>query len=238
MMRVRNHVLWIAGSFGACLLAAVAVVSPHLHSVGLLTVGSLVALFATFALPPHIFIASTVGVLGISSAFESHPWAVGSMSLYTFDVMLGLVVLRAASPRVRRAAGFRILVPSVAVPFFFWAILMLYAAYQGHADGNSVGKVARLEMPLVYLALFVWGFMRTLREERMVEGPKLFRVVALTCVGFIGYALIARIIHQRFEPPAGTGIGAVVTTAGTLRRDYGLFSAFELYPLLAVAAVS
>lgn len=234
--RISPALVWAAATLVVSVVVGAAVASPRAHTFVLLTAVVVAVAFALFV-PPHLFIAASVIGLGISAAFESNPYAIGSISIYAFDIVLALLIIRALSPRERADTETRLMVPAVAVPYALWAAVMLWAGYRGHTAGNSLGRVARLEMPLVYLSLFTWGFMRTLREPSL-SVPRLWRSLTLTCIAFIGYALFARITHQRFEPPAGTGIGAVVTSSGILRRDYGLFSAFELYPLLALAAIS
>jgi hypothetical protein len=230
---------WIQliGVFGAVVLG-IALMSPARTAV-LALVGALLVLALVFWLPPHLFLGASVAVLASSTApaFEGHPTNVGSIKIYTFDLLLALVVLRAALPRERRPQQLRILDTAVALPVALWGLFMLIAGARGFSAGNSVGAIARLETSLIYFPLFCWGFMRILGEAS-VSIPRVIRTLTITTLAFIAYAAYARIAHQRFGAPSGSGIGAVQTTEGVLRRDYGFFSAFQVYALLALGGLS
>jgi hypothetical protein len=231
---------WIQliGVFGAVVLG-VGLVSPARTAV-LTLFGVMLTLGLVFWLPSHLFLGASVAVLASSTApaFEGHPTSVGSIKIYTFDLLLALVLVRAALPRERRPQELRILDAAVVLPVALWGLFMLIAGTRGFLAGNSVGAIARLETPLVYFPLFVWGFTRVLGEIS-VSVPRVLRALAITSLCFVGYAAYARITHQRFGTPSGSGIGPVETSsAGVLRRDYGFFSAFQLYALLALGGLA
>ena len=233
-IRARLGVIPISG-LGAALLLGALVASPHpLH--GLLLLGATAVLAATILLPPHLFIGAILVVLGTFSVSEEHPFIAGAITIYTLDIVLVLLLLRAILPRPRHRTP-RIISAAVAVPLALWGLISVAAAVRGHSAGNSLGQVGRLETSFVYLLLFGWGFRRVVAETK-TELPRVVRAVVVVGLGFILYALYTRVTHQRFAGATGAGVGAVDTAGGVLRRDYGLFSAFEIYPLLALAALA
>ena len=204
--------------------------AAYAGSLRLLCLGALGLAFALW-LPPDLFLGG--GLVVLATTFAVTPLAVGSILLYTYDMLLALVLLRAALPRARRPSDLRILNPAVAVPAGLWAAVMLSAGVRGSLAGNHLGAIARLETPLVYPPLFCWGFTRVLRESS-ASLPRVVRAIAVAALGLIAYAAFARLTHHRFGNASGSGIGVVPTTTGDLRRDYGFFSAFQVYPLLAL----
>lgn len=233
----RQDALAVVGGLGSILIG-IGLASPAQGALlGLL--GVMIALGLVFWLPPHLFLGASLAICASFSApaFEQHPYNVGSIQLYPLDVLLVLVLLRAALPRRRRVGDERVLSVAVTVPILLWALVMLVAGLRGFLAGNDYGAIARLETPLVYFPLFCWGFMRILREPS-VSVPRVVRTLAITGLAFVAYAAYARITHQRFGAPSGSGIGEVQTTEGVLRRDYGFFSAFQVYALLALGGLS
>jgi hypothetical protein len=216
------------------LLMGEAVTSPHLAEV-LLLLGSVAVVAATLLLPPHLFVGATLVVLGTNSVSEEHPFHAGPMTIYTTDLILGLLIVRGVFTRPRNR------LPALSMPvkatLVLWGAVSLIAGVRGHSAGNSVGQIGRYETSFVYLTVFGWGYMRVMAESRS-SLPRMVKVIAITGIGFILYALYTRITHQRFSGASGAGVGNVTTAAGVLRRDYGLLSAFQLYPLLALGALA
>lgn len=233
----RPDVLPVAAVFASILLG-IGVASPARAAV-LALFCAMFALGLVFWLPPHLFLGASLAICASFSApvFNQHPFTVGSIQIYPFDILVVLVLLRAALPRKRRVRDLRILDSPVTLPVLLWALVMLTAGLRGILAGNAFGPVARLETSLVYFPLFCWGFMRILGEVS-VSIPRVIRTLTITSLAFIAYAAYARITHQRFGAPSGSGIGAVQTTEGVLRRDYGFFSAFQVYALLALGGLS
>jgi hypothetical protein len=232
-LTVTINVLAVASAgFVALLIVPPDVAAPYtglMQKFAFATCGLALAIW----LPVPLFLGGSVAALAVSSGVS--PVNFSSMQLYTYDMLLFLVLFRAVLPRARRENRLLILTPAVAIPAAFWVLVMLVAGIRGLLAENHLGAIARLEIPLVYFPLFCWGFTRIL-SERSVSVPRVIKTVALVAVAFIAYAAYARITHQRFGPPSGAGLGVVPTTTGTLRRDYGFFSAFQVYPLLALGA--
>lgn len=242
MIRARRIPLNVAMSVLAGVSAIFAAFLIEPPTAAAAYAGSLrLLILATFALglalwlPPYLFLGASLAVLAASTAIPSFSFR--GIQLYAYDVLLVPVLLRAALPRGRRPNELRILDAGAVLPTAIWALVMLAAGLRGSLSGNSLGAVARLEMPLVYLPLFYWGFRRILGEAS-VTIPRVAGTLVAASVGFIAYAAYARLTHDRFGNSSGSGIGVVPTTAGTLRRDYGLYSAFQVYPLLALGGLA
>jgi O-Antigen ligase len=230
---VASGLLALLGAlFAAALVVPPDFVAAHMSMLRALLFVAL-SLAVAISVPAHVFFAGAVLLLGISSGVA--PRSFGSMTLYTYDLLLFFVLVRAIVPRVRVPSGLDLVDVVVAAPLALWSVLLVSAGVRGILAGNSLGQVARLETALVYFPLFCWGFTRIVREQD-ARLSRVTKACALAALGLIAYAAFARLTHERFGHHSGRGIGVVPTTAGNLRRDYGYYSAFEIYPLLALGA--
>jgi len=196
---------------------------------------AVVALAVT--VPPHVFVALALLVFGAYSLSTDNPFAFGSALLYSGDVLLALVLLRALLPRerVRPAAP---LSGVVRVLFGIWAIVMVVAGARAALAGHDLISIIRLETPLIYGAGFYFGLGRIMRE-REFDLEKAVRNLLIVALGFVAYMAFARLTNSPFETDDTAGrLGTVVTTGGELRRDYGFASAFILYPVIALAGAA
>ena len=78
-------------------------------------------------------------------------------------------------------------------------------------------------------------------RERGFELDRSVSYLLAVALGLVAYMAIARIANTPFEDETNPNIGhlgTVNTTEGALRRDFGLSSAFVLYPVLALAAAA
>jgi O-Antigen ligase len=213
------------------------IASPERHLV-LLAFAMLVGTALVVWLPPPLFLAGAVLVLASSSAFEQNPFIVGSAKVYTLDLLLFAILVRAALPREREARELRLFTTALGVATAVLAVVMLTAGVRGFMAGNSVGATLRLETALIYFPLAFWGYSRIIRE-RPVSLPLILRALLVATAAVIAYAVYTRLTNHRFEAASGgAGIGAVQTTAGVIRRDYGFFSAFQVYALLALCGLA
>jgi hypothetical protein len=95
-----------------------------------------------------------------------------------------------------------------------------------------------LETPLIYGVGLFFALGRIIRE-RSFDLDKAVRNLLVVALGFVAYMAFARLTGSTFETDQTVGrLGTVVTTGGVLRRDYGLSSAFILYPVLALAGAA
>ena len=110
---VSSGLLALLGAF----VAATLVVPPDLVAAHMSMLRTLLflglALGLALAVPAHVFFGGAILLLGISSG--TTPRSFGSMTLYTYDVLLFLVLVRGAVPRVRVPSGLRLVDPVVAL---------------------------------------------------------------------------------------------------------------------------
>jgi hypothetical protein len=198
------------------------------------------AVVLALSLPPHAFLAGSLALLAMFQLSADHPVSVGGIAVYTSDLLLALVALRALTSRPRREVSWRIFDVATGAAVLAWGLVMVIAAVRGHLAGTSAKSLVRLDEQLFYYPILGWGFLRVLRE-RDVSSARLLRALAGTGLVFVGYMAFERLTHQRFENPNSTSghLGSVVTAQGvTLHRDYGFYSAYDLYGLAAVGAIA
>lgn len=225
-----------------CLLVFVCLYVGHLASSGhigreIAAFALLAALGAALVVPPHVFVALALLVFGSLSISRDHPIAFGGTSVYSTDVLLFVVLLRAAlrRPRMRPFARLDSLARAA---FVVWALVMLFAGFRSLLSGSNLVSVVRLEMPLIYGVGFYVGLGRIMRESEF-RFDRAIRNLLVVALGFIGWAALMRAMNQPFETTETVGrLGQVITTQGSFRRDYGFESAFILYPALALAAAA
>ena len=210
-------------------------------SVGKETIGLLLLGVAVLALSvsPGVFLGLSLLVLGTDSLSEANPLAFGGAQVYSVDILLAVVLLRAFLPRerLRPPTTFTGLTRLI---FAVWAAVMVAAGVRGLLDGYSTVSIIRLGAPLLYSIGFYFGFSRVIREQGFDLG-KAVRSLLVVALGLIAYMVVARIANTPFESqtnPTVGHLGAVPTTAGVLRRDYGFASAFILYPVLGLAGAA
>ena len=219
------YVGWLAsrGSFGKEVL-------------GLLLLG--VAVLA-LSVSPNVFLGLSLLVIGADSLSEAHPLAVAGAQAYALDVLLAIVLLRAFLPRERGRPP-AALGEVTRLLFAVWALVMVAAGLRAALDGHSIVSIIRLAMPLFYSVGFYFGFGRVIREQGF-ELDKAVRNLLVVALGLVAYMAFARVTNTPFENetnPTIGHLGTVVTTTGALRRDFGLASAFILYPALGLAGAA
>jgi hypothetical protein len=204
--------------------------------IGLLLLG--VAVLG-LSVSPNVFLGLSLFVIGADSLSAAHPLAIGGTTVYSLDVLLGIVLLRALLPRDRVRSP----APLGEVTRFLFAILALVlviASVRPVLAGYSLISVIRLATPLFYSFGFYFGLGRVIRE-RGFELDRSVRYLLAVALGLVAYMAIARIANTPFENETNPNIGhlgTVNTTTGALRRDFGLSSAFVVYPVLALAAAA
>ena len=188
---------------------------------------------------PNVLLGLSLFVIGADSLSAAHPLALGGTTVYSLDVLLGIVLLRAVLPRDRVRAPAP-LGEMTRLLFAILALVLVVAAVRPVLAGYSFISVVRLATPLFYSFGFYFGFGRVVRE-RGFELDRSVRYLLAVALGLVAYMAIARIANTPFEDETNPNIGhlgTVNTTTGALRRDFGLSSAFVLYPVLALAAAA
>jgi hypothetical protein len=241
--------LWQTSAVALSILLAYGLASSaRVGTIVLLLAGSALVLALTVWLPPHAFVAGSLALLVTFQLSAEHPvvfggirpFVAGNVVLYTSDLLIVLVVVRALAPRPRRTVDWSILDVPTAAAVALWAVVIVAAAARGYRIGMAPESLARLGEQVVYYPVLAWGFVRVLRE-RGVSATRVAKALAATALALVAYMAFERLTHHRFEnPDAVTGhLGSVVTAQGTtLHRDYGFYSAYDLYGLAALAATS
>jgi hypothetical protein len=223
-----------AGGALAALLAGYAVGSPTTPELFLLAVYGSLALAIALALPSHVFVPAALLVVGVSTAFGSPVASVGPAALYVNDVVVILVFLRGLVPRARRS-GPHALAGIPQTLFLVWMFVLAVAAIRGIFAGIPTASVIRSDLALFYWPLLYFGFTRVLAEV-VLDKRVLWRNLALVAIGFVMFMFIARALNHPFQDP---GLALVPTGPGeTVPRNFGFASAFTIYPVLALAALS
>ena len=204
--------------------------------IGLLLLG--VAVLA-LSVSPNVFLGLSLLVIGTDSLSEAHPLAYGGAQVYSVDILLAMVLLRAFLPRERLRPPATLL-GVTRLLFAIWAAVMVAAGLRGVLDGYSTVSIIRLAAPLFYSFGFYFGFGRVIRERAFNLGQAA-RSLLIVALGLVAYMVVARIANTPFENetnPAVGHLGSVPTTTGVLRRDYGFASSFILYPTLGLAGAA
>ena len=192
-----------------------------------------------FSVSPNVFLGLVLLVVGTESISEAHPLAFGGAQVYSLDVLLGIVLLRAVLSREREQAPAR-LGDVTRLLFAIWASVVIAAGVRGVTDGYSLVSSIRLGAPLLYAWGFYVGLGRVVRERGFVF-ERTIRILMVVALALVAYMVLARITNTPFEDetnPTVGHLGTVITTSGVLRRDYGLASAFILYPALGIAGIA
>jgi hypothetical protein len=220
------------GGLGALLIGYM-VSSPAPHSLRLAVYGGLTLAIA-MSLPPHVFLAAVLLVVGVTTAFRSPVVSVVGPALYVTDLAVLIVFLRGIVPRARRP-GRHALAGMPQTLFLVWMFVLAVAAVRGVVAGIPEESVIRSDLALFYWPLLYVGFTRVLAEIDL-DTRLLWRNLALVAVGFAIYTLIARALNHPFHD---SGLALVPTGPNeAVARNFGFASAFTIYPPLALTALA
>jgi hypothetical protein len=206
--------------------------SPAPHFLRLAVCGS-IALGIAMSLPPHVFLAAALLVVGVTTAFRSPVVSLGP-ALYLSDLAVLVVFFRGIAPRARRPSRHALAGIPQAL-FLVWMFVLTVAGVRSVVAGIPAESVIRSELALFYWPLLYVGFTRVLAEIDL-NTRLLWRNLALVGIGFAVYMFIARALNHPFHD---TGLALVPTGPNeTVPRNFGFASAFTIYPPLGVAALA
>lgn len=224
---------------GSAVLAAFvivppAVAAPHMALLRELIVVALAGLVA-LVLRANAIIILTFIAFGAAQYVADLTFSVGPATFYGTDLILGLIVLRAVFPhdRVPLPGRFK---ASTRLIIFAWFAVSAVAIVKGYDSGTGLATLVRSSSPAIYWPALFFGYGAILRE-RSLNQALLLRQFIVVCLGFVGFMVLMRLLHHPFERSGHHLLGFVPTTAGTFRRDYGLYSAYIIYPILALIAI-
>jgi hypothetical protein len=214
--------------------ATVATSSPKVALALALLVAASLFLFA----PTEVFVAGSLLATGVLALLAKFSVSAGPAVVYGGDMFLMLVFARALLPK-RRTPGHRFAAATVFATAVFFS-LMAFGLLRAVTSGHPVDSAVREGLALFYWPILAFSFSRILREEGID-----LALVLRWCVGvvvcLIVYMLLMRGLNRPFESPDVTGgsLGGVPGSDGQVfRRDFGFASAFILYPVLALLAMS
>ena len=159
--------------------------------LGLLLLG--VAVLA-LSVSPNAFLGLSLLVIGTDSLSEAHPLGLAGTRVYTLDVLLGIVLLRAFLPRERGRPP-AALGEVTRLLFAVWALVMVAAGLRSALEGYGVVSVVRLATPLFYSFGFYFGLGRVIRERKF-ELDKAVRNLLLVALGLVAY-MVFRALRTR-----------------------------------------
>jgi hypothetical protein len=233
----RFDVVMVALAAGASVLIAAALTMPAAASVKLL-----LAICASgavlLALPPNIFLPLSFLFFAMLQIFADTAFSMGGANIFISDLFVGLVALRALAPNPRASVPARHGGLTV-VAFLAWSIMMVFAGLRGAMNGAQLDVVVRYGMAVLYWPILYLGFSRII-QERTADRAQIFRAIVAIAVGLTAYMFLMRALDRPFEPSIwqGGSLGRVPASSGEVfHRDYGFYSAYIVYPLLALIGV-
>jgi hypothetical protein len=229
------------GVFGVAVAGALAIAvlisSPDAHILRMAAI-ALTVVAVVLVVPPNIFLLGSFLFFATLQLFANTSFAIGPATFYVSDLFLGLVVVRAFGPH-SHVAPKRNLGALTLFAFVMWAVLMLFGIRRGLENGAPFDVIVRYSMGLFYWPILYFGFSRVLREKAADSSRVLHGIVAIS-IGLVAYMFFMRALHRPFEPEEwqGGSLGGVISNSGEIyHRDYGFYSAYIVYPMLAVIAV-
>lgn len=233
----RFEVATILVSIAAGTAAAALISVPGVAVLRYPILAALVLAVALLLSPTTFVIASLV----FFSAFQlvaDYAFSVGPANVFLSDLFLGLVAVRAVSPRQRFTTPRRLGALTLTA-FGVWAALMVVAMARGASQGATLDSVFRYASPLFYWPVLYFGFSRVLREVG-VNQARILRGIVIVGVVLIGYMFLMRLLNRPFESLDSTRghLGGVVASSGQVfHRDFGFWSAFIVYPIITLIGV-
>jgi len=117
---------------------------------------------------------------------------------------------------------------------------MLFGIGRGLESGAAFDVIVRYSTPLFYWPILYFGFSRILREKG-ADASRILHGIVVISLALVAYMFLMRALHRPFEPEQwqGGSLGGVEANSGNVyHRDYGFYSAYIVYPLLALIAVA
>jgi hypothetical protein len=116
---------------------------------------------------------------------------------------------------------------------------MALGILRSFSHGTPLDESVRSGLALFYWPLLYFGFSRVLRE-RGVDYRLVVRAIVAIGIGLTAYMFLMRFLNRPFESTNQvTGhLGEVVSSTGQVfHRDFGFWSAYIVYPIVALIAV-
>ena len=201
-------------------------------AAGALAIGAFALL-----LPPHLFVAATVLILGTAQLSLASPITVGAVSIYTTDLLVLLVLARTALS-VAPLHGRIGLGRTATFVALAWLSILVIAMVRGLAFGTPAKVVVRDGTAIVVLPVLYLGLSHVIRERVGELRAVLTAVAAVICL-FIAVAAISRVLSVPLAVGGASGLANVdISTGGVVLRDFGFETSFILFPVLGLGALA
>jgi uncharacterized membrane protein YwzB len=233
----RFDLAFVLGGAAAAAAIGILITTPELHTIWEAAVVALV-LVTMLLIPPNAFLASSFLFFGLLQLTATRSFSVGAATVFPSDLFVGLVAIRAFSPRDRIEIPRRLHAFTLSA-VGLWVALMVLGMVRGRAHGAQLDEVVRGGLALFYWPILYVGFSRVLRE-RGVDFGRLLRVIVAIGLGLTLYMFLMRLLNRPFESTSpGIGhLGQVETSTGhVFHRDFGFWSAYIVYPIIALIAL-
>lgn len=228
---------FLGAGLAAAAVVAMVVSQPGSHSLGPRLAAAAVFV-AMLLLPANSFIVTSTLFFALLQLVADRSFSVGPANLFPPDLFVGLITVRALLPRDRRQLTQRLHAFTLSA-FGLWATLMVIGILRALSGGTPIDAAVRSGLSLFYWPLLYFGFSRALRE-RDADYRLLVRALVAIGIGLIAYMFLMRALNRPFEATGQvTGnLGEVVSSTGQVfHRDFGFWSAYIVYPIVALLAV-
>jgi hypothetical protein len=233
----RFDLTFVLGGAAAAVAIGFLIATPELHTLWVPAVAAVV--FVTMlCLPPNAFLATSFLFFALLHLTAAHSFSLGPANVFPSDLFVGLIAIRAVSPRERVKMPRRLHALTLGA-FGVWAALMALGMVRGRAQGAALDEVVRGGLSLFYWPILYFGFSRALRE-RGVDYGRLLRGIVAIGIGLTLYMFLMRVLNRPFESTnqAVGHLGQVETSTGQVfHRDFGFWSAYIVYPIIALVAL-
>jgi hypothetical protein len=229
--------LGVLGVSAALAIAAAVLITVPEFSLAKFPLLAGVALATALLLPPTEFLVASFLFFALLQLFATYEYSAGPANVFLSDLFLGTVVLRGFSPRDRVPMPGRLGTFTLGA-FSVWAVFMVIAMARGVSHGAPLDTVIRYASPLFYWPALYFGFSRVLRE-RDVDLNRLVRLIVVAGLALTAYMFLMRALNRPFEStdPTRGHLGEVTASSGHIfHRDFGFWSAFIVYPIVALIA--
>jgi hypothetical protein len=218
---------------GAGAVCAVLIAVPDVAVLQYPVIAAVILVMALL-IPPTAFVIGSFLFFSTLHLVAGQSYSVGPANVFLSDLFLGLVAVRALSPRERTRTTWK-LGPLTLGAFAVWTLLMVAAIARGASGGAALDSVVRYASPLFYWPVLYFGFSRVLREKG-IDPARVLRGIVVIGLALIGYMFLMRLLNRPFESDSTGGrLGEVIASSGeTFHRDFGLWSAFIVYPIVAL----
>jgi hypothetical protein len=223
-------------ALGLCLVGGALVASAGPKAVFLAAGAGVV--YCAMRCSPAVFLGGAVLILGTDQLSMAHPIHFGAISAYTTDLLVALVLMRAALTRPRRPFS-RVGLGAMATWLSLaWIGILLVAAVRGVIAGSAVKVAIRDGSPAIYFPALYVGLARLEREEEATM-PAMLKAMTVSASVLIAVFFVSRALNRPFDFAGASGLANVPISAGTvIQRDFGFSSAFIFYPALCLTALS